>query len=108
MPACTCVFFFLGTLFFSIRIPSLSLHYNKLINVKDNIHHEKLYRKDHKYDLLIPIEYNSKHRVLGKGSCIFLHLTKNYHATAGCIAVQKKDFLILLKLINKKTKITIS
>ena len=42
-----------------------------------------------------------------KGSAIFIHLTKNYKPTAGCIALKKKDFLILIKLINKKTKIKI-
>ena len=40
-----------------------------------------------------------------KGSAIFIHLTKNYNPTKGCIALNKKDFLILCKLINKKTKI---
>tara|TARA_B100000963_G_scaffold336283_1_gene331206 strand:- start:54 stop:548 length:495 start_codon:yes stop_codon:yes gene_type:complete len=81
--------------------------YNKLINTKEKLKHEKLYRYDHKYDLLIPIKYNLKKRILGKGSCIFIHLTKNYEPTEGCIAVSKKDFLIMLKMINKKTKIKI-
>ena len=82
--------------------------YNKLIKInKKKIHHEKLYRKDNKYDLLIPIKYNYIKPKLKKGSCIFIHLTKNYAATAGCVALQKKDFLIMLKLINKKTKIKI-
>ncbi len=83
-------------------------YYNKLINVKQNLRHEKLFRKDYKYDLLIPIEYNYKKRVLGKGSCIFLHLTKNYKPTSGCIAIKEKDFLILIKLIDNKTRIKIS
>ena len=83
-------------------------YYNKLIKINKKINHENLFRKDHKYDLLIPIKYNFKKRVLGKGSCIFLHLTKNYKPTAGCIALKKKDFLIMLKIINHKTKIKIS
>ena len=81
--------------------------YNKLINTKENIRHEKLMRTDHKYDLLIPIKHNFKKPILGKGSCIFIHLTKDYKPTAGCIALKKKDFLIMLKLFNKKTKIKI-
>ena len=82
--------------------------YNKLITINQNIHHEKLYRKDNKYDLLIPIKYNEKKRIPGKGSCIFIHLTKNYAPTAGCIVLKKKDFLIMLKIIKKNTKIKIS
>ena len=82
--------------------------YNRLITVNKKISHEKLFRKDHKYDLLIPIKYNFKKKVLGKGSCIFLHITRNYAPTAGCIVLSEKDFLILLKLINKDSKIKIN
>lgn len=82
-------------------------NYNKLVDTRKKIGHEKLYRKDFKYDLIIPVKYNWRKKILGKGSCIFLHLTKNYKPTAGCIALSKKDFLIILKLINPKTKIKI-
>ena len=81
--------------------------YNKLIKVNKIIKGEKLKRKDHKYDLFIPIKYNFKKPKVGKGSCIFIHLTKDYKPTAGCIALKKKDFLIMLKLIKKNTKIKI-
>ena len=82
-------------------------NYNRLVNTRKKTKHEKLYRKDFRYDLIIPIKYNWRKKILGKGSCIFLHLTKNYKPTAGCIALSKKDFLILLKLISPKTKIKI-
>ena len=36
-----------------------------------------------------------------------VHLTKNYGPTKGCIALKKNDLLILLKIINKKSKIKI-
>jgi len=81
--------------------------YNKLIKINKKFKHEKLKRKDHKYDLLIPIKYNFKKPVVGLGSCIFIHLTKDYNPTAGCIALKKKDFLIMLKLIKKNSKIKI-
>jgi L,D-peptidoglycan transpeptidase YkuD (ErfK/YbiS/YcfS/YnhG family) len=87
--------------------PTNKAKYNKLININDNVHHEKIYRKDYKYDLFIPIKYNFVKKIPGKGSCIFIHLTKNYKPTAGCIALKQKDFLIMLKLINKSTKIKI-
>ena len=87
-----------------IRFPK---KYNKVLKIKKKIKHEKLKRKDNKYNLLIPIKYNFKKPIIGKGSCIFIHLTKDYKPTAGCIALKEKDFLIMLKLINKKTKIKI-
>ena len=88
--------------------PDDKKNYNKLIKINKDIKHEKLYRKDKKYDFLIPIKYNFNNRILGKGSCIFIHLTKNYLPTAGCIALQNKDFLIMLKVLKKNTKIKIS
>ena len=81
--------------------------YNKLIKTKKKIKGEKLKRVNHQYDLFIPIKYNFDKPILGKGSCIFIHLTKNYKPTAGCIALKKNNFLILLKLIKKNTKIRI-
>ena len=84
-----------------------SKFYNKPIKTNINVRHEKLYRNDKKYDLLIPIEYNSIRPKKNKGSAIFLHLTSNYKKTQGCVAIKEKDMLILLNLINKKTKIKI-
>ncbi len=81
--------------------------YNKLIKINKKIKHEKMFRKDHSYDLLIPINYNSFKPKKGKGSAIFLHLTQNYKKTLGCVAIKKKDMIILLKLINNKSKIKI-
>lgn len=83
--------------------------YNKLIMIRDNYKYsyEKLYRKDHKYDLLLPIKYNYKKPIKNKGSAIFLHLTKNYKPTAGCIALKKNDFMVILNLIDRNTKIKI-
>lgn len=81
--------------------------YNKLCKINKEFRHEKLKREDHKYDLLIPIKYNFLKPIKGLGSCIFIHLTNNYKPTAGCVALKKKDFLIMLKLINKNSKIKI-
>ena len=80
--------------------------YNKILKNDYKIKHETLFRKDHKYNFVLPINYNSKN-ITGKGSCIFIHLTKNYNPTAGCIALEKENFLILLKLINSQTKVLI-
>ena len=84
-----------------------SKYYNKLFKNRQNIRSEKMFRKDYKYDYLISINYNTKKIIKNLGSAIFLHLTKNYKSTAGCIAVKKKDFLIICKLLNKKDKIKI-
>ena len=81
--------------------------YNKLFKIEEKIKHEKLLRKDYKYDFLIPIKYNFNKPIAGLGSCIFIHLTKDYKPTAGCVALKEKDFLIMVKLIKKNSKIKI-
>ena len=85
-----------------------SKFYNKLIDIKSSANKEKMYRKDTMYDYLLVINYNRKKIVKNKGSAIFLHLTKNFKGTAGCIGVSQKDFLIIVKLLKKKSKIKIS
>ena len=87
---------------------SKSKYYNKEIKINDEMKHEKLYRNDNIYDCLIVIKYNMKNKIPYKGSAIFIHLTKDYKKTADCIALKKRDFLILAKLLSPISKIEIS
>ena len=82
-------------------------NYNKEIIIKKKNKGEKLFRQDEMYDILVFIKYNIKKIEPFKGSAIFIHLTKNYHPTKGCIALKKNDMLILLKLIKPGSKIKI-
>ncbi len=83
--------------------------YNQEIYLPSKYGAEKLYRKDKIYDILINIKYNHSPIIKGKGSAIFLHLTNiKYKPTKGCITILKKDFLKILPLINRNTKISIS
>ena len=82
--------------------------YNKEINFPYKYRAEKLFRQDTIYDIFIDIKYNSAPVIKGKGSGIFLHLCKNnYKKTRGCVAIIKKDFMKIVPLINKNTKINI-
>jgi len=86
----------------------LSKKYNKEIFFPYKYNAEKLYRKDKIYDIFINIKYNYKPVIKGKGSAIFLHLsTKGYKPTKGCIGLLKKDFLKIIPLIKRNTKISI-
>ena len=85
-----------------------SKFYNKEIKINKKIRHEKLFRSDYKYNYFVLIKYNYDNPKKNKGSAIFIHLSKNYKPTAGCIALSKKDFLILIKIIDKKAKIIIN
>ena len=80
--------------------------YNEEIYIFKKANKENFYRKDDKYNYLITINHNDK-KIPSKGRAIFLHLTNDYKPTAGCIALKKNDFEIMLKLINQQTKIKI-
>ena len=84
-----------------------SHRYNKLIKFPFKYSAEKLYRIDNTYDLILVLDFNSNPVIKNKGSAIFIHLTKNYSKTLGCVALKKKDMLVLMKIINDKTKIKI-
>ncbi len=83
--------------------------YNQQIKLPSKFGHEKLYRNDRIYDLLVVLNYNTRPIIQNKGSAIFIHIAKkNYKPTAGCIALKKTDLIKLLQMIKKNTKINIS
>jgi L,D-peptidoglycan transpeptidase YkuD (ErfK/YbiS/YcfS/YnhG family) len=86
-----------------------SKKYNQLINLPTKYSHEKLYRRDNIYDLILVLNYNIKPIIKNKGSAIFIHIArKNYKKTAGCIALEKNNLIKLVLKIQKHTKIKIS
>ena len=86
-----------------------SKKYNQEIKFPFKYRAEKLYRKDKIYDIFINIKYNYSPIIKKKGSAIFLHIAeKNYRSTKGCIAIAKSNFLKILPLVNRNTKISIN
>ena len=85
-----------------------SKKYNQLIKLPTKYSHEKLYRKDNVYDLILVLNYNMKPTIKNKGSAIFIHVTReNYQSTQGCIALKKNNLIKLISKINKNIKIKI-
>jgi len=85
-----------------------SKFYNKQIKLPSKFSHEKLYRNDNLYDLILVSNYNMNPIIKNKGSAIFIHVAKNsYEKTKGCIALKKEHLIKLLSQIKKDTKIKI-
>jgi L,D-peptidoglycan transpeptidase YkuD (ErfK/YbiS/YcfS/YnhG family) len=85
-----------------------SKKYNQLIKLPTKYSHEKLYRKDNVYDLILVLNYNMKPTIKNKGSAIFIHVTReNYQSTQGCIALKKNNLIKLISKINNNIKIKI-
>ena len=86
-----------------------SKKYNQLIKLPSKYTHEKLYRQDNVYDLVVVLNYNTTPIIKNKGSAIFIHVAKkNYKKTEGCVALKKEHLVKLIKNIKNKTKIIIN
>ncbi len=73
--------------------------YNRAVKMPYAASAEKMWREDHRYDVVVVIGHNDNPVVPGAGSAIFLHLTEEGGGpTAGCIAVSLPDMLEILKV----------
>ena len=83
--------------------------YNQQIKLPNKFNHEKLYRNDNFYDLVLVLNYNTNPIIKYKGSAIFMHVTNNsYKKTRGCIGLKKEHLIKVVSQIKKNTKIKIS
>jgi L,D-peptidoglycan transpeptidase YkuD (ErfK/YbiS/YcfS/YnhG family) len=83
-------------------------HYNRPIRVTHDHNGDRLTRADHLYDFVVEIDHNTRPRVAGRGSAVFLHLARdNFGPTAGCVAMTRSAMLRLLRRLGPRTKISI-
>jgi len=82
--------------------------YNRHVKLPFASSHEKLWREDHTYDIMVPIGFNDTDIISGKGSAIFFHLAKpGYTPTLGCVAVSMPDMLEILEKVDEQTLMVI-
>lgn len=83
-----------------------SPYYNQPVTLPFEKSHEKLWRDDHLYDLVIDTDYNRRPAIKGRGSAIFIHLARpHYIPTEGCIAFNRRDLTRLIAMMDKSTRI---
>ena len=86
-----------------------SSHYNKLVKLPFAYNHEKLFKNENIYDIILVLDYNMSPVKKNKGSAIFIHVAKNgFKKTEGCIAIKKTYLIKLIKKISPSTKVKIS
>lgn len=82
--------------------------YNQPVALPFDASHEKLWRDDDVYDLVIPLGYNDDPVYPGKGSAIFLHLMRpDGVGTEGCVALKRDDLLALLPNFSTQTMVVV-
>jgi len=83
-------------------------NYNRLVALPYRASHERLWRKDHLYDVIAVLDYNFKRRAQRRGSAIFLHVARRGFApTAGCVAMKREHLLRLLAALPNHAAIII-
>ena len=82
--------------------------YNTFVKLPHPARHEKLWRDDAVYDLIIVVGYNDAPVVLGKGSAIFIHLAReNFAGTEGCVAFTRDDLEWIVERLGAGDEIEI-
>ena len=85
-----------------------SKKYNQMVRLPFKFRHEKLYKKDNTYDIVLVLNFNMNPTKKNKGSAIFIHVAKkNYKKTEGCVAIRKFEFLKIIREITVNTKVKI-
>ena len=89
-----------------------SNYYNKYVKINNfqsiKIKHEKLWREDNAYDILVVMSHNLKPTIKNKGSAIFLHCSfYDKRGTAGCVSLEKKHLIFVLRNLKAETLIKI-
>lgn len=83
--------------------------YNRPVSLPYTASHEKLWREDDVYDIIVELGHNDNPPVPGLGSAIFLHIAKpNYEPTEGCIALSEEDLRTVLAVADIGSALTIA
>jgi L,D-peptidoglycan transpeptidase YkuD (ErfK/YbiS/YcfS/YnhG family) len=86
-----------------------SAEYNRPVALPHPARHERLWRDDALYDLVVELGYNDGPIVPGAGSAIFLHVARaDYGPTEGCVAVARADLLRLLAETGPDTRLRVA
>lgn len=86
----------------------LDRRYNRSIKLMGAESGDRLRRKDHLYDLIVEIDHNTRPRIAGRGSAVFLHLARDgYAPTAGCVAMAPGALTRLIARLGPNTRILI-
>jgi L,D-peptidoglycan transpeptidase YkuD (ErfK/YbiS/YcfS/YnhG family) len=82
--------------------------YNRRINLPFRAAHEKLWRQDRLYDLVVVLGYNIYPRCKSRGSAIFLHCARpDFAPTEGCLALSFADLRRLLPRLSRQAVLII-
>jgi L,D-peptidoglycan transpeptidase YkuD (ErfK/YbiS/YcfS/YnhG family) len=84
-------------------------HYNQPVKVPGGSKADRLARADRLYDFIIELDHNTRPRIAGHGSAVFVHIAREHFGpTAGCVALELKSLRRLLARLGPRTRIDIA
>lgn len=85
-----------------------SRHYNRPVKVPPGSTADRLARADHLYDFIIELDHNTRPRIAGRGSAVFIHAARPQFApTAGCVGLDLRALRRLLTRVGPRTRIMV-
>jgi len=83
-------------------------HYNRPVKLPPGSTADRLKRADHLYDFVIELDHNTRPRVAGRGSAVFIHAARpGFAPTAGCVALSLPALRRLLARLGPRSKIMV-
>lgn len=81
-------------------------NYNRAVRLPYPASAECMWREDHLYDLVVVLDHNTRPRVQGGGSAIFIHCAREgFKPTAGCIAFREADLRLMLRHMRRGMRV---
>jgi L,D-peptidoglycan transpeptidase YkuD (ErfK/YbiS/YcfS/YnhG family) len=82
--------------------------YNRPLKLRRTAPGDRLWRDDGVYDLIVELDHNTRPRVAGRGSAVFMHVARPLLApTAGCVALPAARLRQLLPRLGPHTRIVV-
>ena len=82
--------------------------YNQPVKVPEGSSDDRLWRADRLYDFIIEIDHNTRPRVAGRGSAVFVHVARpGFSPTAGCVALKAPALRRLIERVGKRTRLVV-
>ncbi len=83
-------------------------NYNRAVRLPYPASHEKMWRADGLYDIVMTLSHNMRPRIAGLGSAVFFHLASpGLGPTAGCVAVSARDMRRILPYLGHRTELVV-
>lgn len=82
--------------------------YNRPVRLAPESPADRLTRADRLYDFIVEIDHNTRPRVGGRGSAVFIHVARyGFKPTAGCVALEAGALRRLIARLGPRTRIVI-